>query len=992
VANESIGKIFVELDLDTDRYTRAQQRLYKDATTTSLSIEDNFKKLGIKTSAEFDLMRAKVTNAYEAIKRDHRATANDIVRAEEAKIAQLRRINDQQYGAHVSMTDRIRQNWMEVTAAMVTAYAAFAAGKRAIDASLQMEKITTTMGAVTSSATLAAREIQYVREESERLGLVFADTSVAFAKFNATTRNTSIEGEQTRRIFSYVAEAATALKLSGDEVNGVFLALGQMMSKGKVQAEELRGQLGERLPGAFKLAAEAMGASEAELNKMLEDGKVLGTDLLPKLAEKLHETYGKAATEAAKQGQAEINRFNNAVFESKAALGTALMPALLSVLSTLKEFTPVIKDVIGTLQFMAINTGSFFDKFGVGIKSLGYMFDSDAKAKEQALLDPILKAEAAAKQSVVDQMMGTTGTSSKKSMLELSAEQKRTAEAAKREADALAKMGKKKTGADTYANTLRQVTDETKAWKDRIAELNPALDKEDNAILKLTNDADTLIKKLQDQGKKGKVDVAEQIIAVRAGLEQGISYLSEKEMTRLHDEYAKMVSDEADWGMNENERAANAILAKEEEKLQKLAELWARDAITNQEYYDLEAKIHANSIAAKLDKDTEYARKRAALNYDAIQDIKGMEEQAFGLKMELIDAEAARRVKDGADAVATDLWVRKQKEKALVDYARKSNSITMGIKAAWYDLYQSQLTWGEAAYTVTVDLYRNMGDAFGDSFYDVITGDMEDLSDVWDNAWKSMLRSMTDQLGQMVAQWLLFNTILSNTSMAMGGGYGGGMSMMGGGGMGGLMNLASMGSSVYGLSGLLGGGAMAGGELLSGIPLALSAAEYVPAGAAASTGMLGGAGSLLAAIPGWGWALGGGALLAGLFADDIGGFVSDIGSGIGDVFDDIGDWFHEGGVVGETHKKMGYAPAYLFHNAPRFHKGLAADEFPAILQKGETVIPKGKAAAASQIAFNPTIVVQIGDQEFEGYIKSVSDGVVVERGKRSISATQRVYG
>jgi hypothetical protein len=31
----------------------------------------------------------------------------------------------------------------------------------------------------------------------------------------------------------------------------------------------------------------------------------------------------------------------------------------------------------------------------------------------------------------------------------------------------------------------------------------------------------------------------------------------------------------------------------------------------------------------------------------------------------------------------------------------------------------------------------------------------------------------------------------------------------------------------------------------------------------------------------------------------------------------------------------------LFAGAPRLHSGLFADEFPSILQKGETVIPKG---------------------------------------------------
>ena len=80
-----LGTIFVEMDIDRDRWSGAQRRLLKDATSTSLRIEDNFRKLGIKSSAEMDLMRRKITNSFNMIKNSSQATANDIVRAEKAK-------------------------------------------------------------------------------------------------------------------------------------------------------------------------------------------------------------------------------------------------------------------------------------------------------------------------------------------------------------------------------------------------------------------------------------------------------------------------------------------------------------------------------------------------------------------------------------------------------------------------------------------------------------------------------------------------------------------------------------------------------------------------------------------------------------------------------------------------------------------------------------------------------------------------------------------
>jgi hypothetical protein len=68
-------------------------------------------------------------------------------------------------------------------------------------------------------------------------------------------------------------------------------------------------------------------------------------------------------------------------------------------------------------------------------------------------------------------------------------------------------------------------------------------------------------------------------------------------------------------------------------------------------------------------------------------------------------------------------------------------------------------------------------------------------------------------------------------------------------------------------------------------------------------------------------------------------------SGVGQL---LGGLFHEGGIVG----KGGGSPRNMnvsdFIGAPRFHNGLKADEFPAILQKGEEVIPKDQVGNRSR--------------------------------------------
>ena len=50
---------------------------------------------------------------------------------------------------------------------------------------------------------------------------------------------------------------------------------------------------------------------------------------------------------------------------------------------------------------------------------------------------------------------------------------------------------------------------------------------------------------------------------------------------------------------------------------------------------------------------------------------------------------------------------------------------------------------------------------------------------------------------------------------------------------------------------------------------------------------------------------------------------------------------HSGGLVGSTHGRHTNVPDWFSSYAPRLHSGLKADEYPAILQAGERVIPRG---------------------------------------------------
>lgn len=206
----------------------------------------------------------------------------------------------------------------------------------------KVEAIESALRGAAGSAQAYAESYAFVRSEADRLGLALASSAKDFGQLTASAKGTELAGAGVRDIFTAVSESAVVLKLSADDSSGAIRAITQIMSKGKVQAEELRGQLGERLPGAFQIAARAMGVTTQQLDKMLEQGQVLSVDFLPKFAKELRNTFGENLPNAIKSGRAELNRFTNVIFEASRAFAQG--GAQDGFVTLLKEITAYFKD------------------------------------------------------------------------------------------------------------------------------------------------------------------------------------------------------------------------------------------------------------------------------------------------------------------------------------------------------------------------------------------------------------------------------------------------------------------------------------------------------------------------------------------------------------------------------------------------------------------------------------------------------------------------
>ncbi|HFV4024993.1 TPA: tape measure protein [Escherichia coli] len=197
----------------------------------------------------------------------------------------------------------------------------------------------------------------FIRNLADKTGLNISEGLSSYAKFAAGAQG-SMSQEQTQELFGNATAMSRLMGLSNDELNGILKAFEQMASKGKIQAEELRGQLGDRMAGAFKLFAEALGMTATELDAAMKNGKILSADTLPKVAKQMGLMIDKAGgwAEVAKSTQTALGKLANnwddtmvKIFSGSQDELNGFLSSLSSLLSEMGMSSSIAGDAIGGL-------------------------------------------------------------------------------------------------------------------------------------------------------------------------------------------------------------------------------------------------------------------------------------------------------------------------------------------------------------------------------------------------------------------------------------------------------------------------------------------------------------------------------------------------------------------------------------------------------------------------------------------------------------------
>jgi tape measure domain-containing protein len=221
---------------------------------------------------------------------------------------------------------------------------------QAFEASKALQTFENQLIAITGSAANADRAFGFVESLANRFNVPLDSARQGFVRLYASMAPAGFSSEQIENLFTGITKASATLGLSADKVDRVTYAFSQMASKGQLMSEEVSGQLGDVIPGALSIMAEAARMDIATFKKAMEDGAFVGKafeQVMSNVPIVLESKFGKGAAGAANTLQGAMNALTTSTtkfyesFEPIVKLGAITVFPVLT--ETLKQATAAIK-------------------------------------------------------------------------------------------------------------------------------------------------------------------------------------------------------------------------------------------------------------------------------------------------------------------------------------------------------------------------------------------------------------------------------------------------------------------------------------------------------------------------------------------------------------------------------------------------------------------------------------------------------------------------
>lgn len=205
------------------------------------------------------------------------------------------------------------------------------------------------LGALTGSQAAGRDEYKYIQKFSDKYGLRASESIGGYKRILASAQGTKLQGAGAKSIFEGVSLYGKTLGLSDENMSRASTAISQMISKGKISSEELKGQLAEATPGVIQMFARANNTDVPTLFKMMENGQILAEDILPKVADELRKAAmaGGALEKQMKSSASAQARFVNAFDRMlKSLFEKGLDEGLYKFFSILTDLLPKLEPLV----------------------------------------------------------------------------------------------------------------------------------------------------------------------------------------------------------------------------------------------------------------------------------------------------------------------------------------------------------------------------------------------------------------------------------------------------------------------------------------------------------------------------------------------------------------------------------------------------------------------------------------------------------------------
>jgi len=239
----------------------------------------------------------------------------------------------------LSMSQRLRGEILALAAAYTGLFGQITMASQVIDAYKVRQQTMIKIGQIVGSDQQAQqKEWAYTEQLADALGLRLDVVASEYSKFAVSAVQAGMSLNDTKYMFEQVSKAARVNHLSVEDLQGVYLALSQMIGKGQVYSEELRQQLAERLPQAMAAFAKQRQESIADLMKDVQNGEVKTKDLIA-LATGLGTAVNGSLSESLDGVDAAEGRAYNAFMRFKLAMAdSGFIDSYTTALQKLTDF------------------------------------------------------------------------------------------------------------------------------------------------------------------------------------------------------------------------------------------------------------------------------------------------------------------------------------------------------------------------------------------------------------------------------------------------------------------------------------------------------------------------------------------------------------------------------------------------------------------------------------------------------------------------------